>query len=92
MANLSELRAAAREHAKQLEAVRFLTVQDLAARYGVDEDTVRAVPRDRLPYLPFGKSGMRRYDPRDVERFEERAKAGEFELPAPETETREPAA
>lgn len=89
MANLSDLRAAAREHAKQLEAVRFLTVQDLAARYGVDDETVRGILRDRLPYLPFGKSGMRRYDPRDVEVYEDRAKRGEFELPAPPTDTRD---
>lgn len=70
MTRLAEIRAQAREHAKQLEAVRFLTVQDLEARWGVGDDVVRAIPRAQLPYLLFGKNGMRRYDPRDVERFE----------------------
>lgn len=75
---LAQLRAEAREHAKQLAAVRYVTVQDLAARWGIDDDTVREIPRKALPYLPFGKSGkIRRYDPRDVEAYEAREKAGE---------------
>lgn len=77
MPTLAEIRAAAREHAKQLAAVRYVTVQDLAARWGVDDDTVRAIPRFELPYLAFGKSGTRRFDPRDVEAYEERVKKGE---------------
>ena len=71
MTRLAEIRAQAREHAKQLEAVRFLTVQDLEARWGVGDDVVRAIPRAELPYLVFGKNGMRRFDPRDVERYED---------------------
>lgn len=74
MPTIDEIRAHARDHAKQLEAVRYLTVQDLAARWGVDDDTVRAVPAKALPYLSFGRSRMRRYDPRDVERFEQAEK------------------
>ena len=71
---LAELRAEAREHAKQLEAVRFLTAQELAARWGVDDETVKAIPHAELPYLTMGKSRMRRYDPRDVETFERKQK------------------
>jgi hypothetical protein len=67
---LAELRAQAREHAAQLEAVSFLTVQELAGRWGISEDSVRAIARAELPYLVFGKTRIRRYDPRDVQRFE----------------------
>lgn len=75
MTRLAEIRAQAREHARQLEAVRFLTVQDLEGRWGVGDDVIRAIPRAELPYLVFGKNGMRRFDPRDVERFEETQRA-----------------
>lgn len=77
MASIEELRAAARDHAKQLEAVQWLGVKDLAARWGVSPGTVRKVPRDQLPYLTFGDSDWRRYDPRDVEQYEAHAKTGE---------------
>ena len=70
MADLTTIRDQAREHTRQLAAVNFATVQILAARWGVDEDTVRAIPREELPYLAFGKSNRRRYDPADVARYE----------------------
>lgn len=75
---LDQIRAEARAHAKQLEAVRFVQVRDLAERWGMDVTTVRAIPRAHLPYLEYGKSNRRRYDPRDVEEYERRAKAGDF--------------
>lgn len=74
MTDLDAIRASAREHTRQLAAVNFATVQILAARWGVDEDTVRAIPASALPYLAFGKSNRRRYDPRDVERYEAKQK------------------
>lgn len=74
MPSIEELRAARDAHAKQIEAVHWLTVQDLAARWGIAPGTVRKIPRDLLPYLPFGQSKQRRYDPRDVERYEETQK------------------
>jgi hypothetical protein len=75
MESLDEIRARAREHTRQLAAVHFATVQILAARWNVDEETVRDVPRDRLPYLEFGKTHRRRYDPLDIEAYERAAKA-----------------
>ena len=74
--SLEQIKQSAREHTRQLAAVNFATVQILAARWGVDEDTVRAIPRDKLPYLEFGQSNRRRYDPRDVERYEQTEKTG----------------
>jgi hypothetical protein len=71
---LAELRALAAEHGRQIEAVTWLRVNDLAVRWAVSPNTVRAVPREQLPYLLFGRSRQRRYDPRDVEAFEARAK------------------
>lgn len=75
-AELDAIRAAARAHARQIDAVRFATVQQLAERWVISEDAVRAIPREQLPYLQFGRSRMRRYDPRDVERYEEAQKLG----------------
>lgn len=49
----------------------WLKSADLAARWDVDPDTVTALPREQLPYLEFGKSKARRYDPRDVEAYEQ---------------------
>jgi len=81
MANLAELRAQARDHARQIDALRYASVQDLAARWDVDDELVREIPRAQLPYLALGRSGMRRYDPRDVETYEEKAKRGECAWP-----------
>lgn len=87
MTNIAELRRQAREHAHQLAAVRYLTVQDLAARWGVSEDVVRDLERKKLPYITLGQSRLRRYDPRDVEAFEQREKTAEeavqLEAPTP---------
>jgi hypothetical protein len=71
---VAEIRAEAMQHARQIEAVKFLTVQDLALRWRVDDETVRKIDRASLPYLEFGKSKMRRYDPREVERYEQQGK------------------
>jgi hypothetical protein len=64
------------EHAKQLDAVRWMPAVDLAARWGVSVKTVRKIPRDALPYLTLGASDVRRYDPRDVEAYELANKRG----------------
>ena len=61
--------------------VTWLSVQDLAARWNVDEETVRLIPRERLPYLAFGtrmdgRYLRRRFHPRDVEQYEEQQKLG----------------
>lgn len=76
MDRLAELRAQAAEHARQLEAVLWLTVGDLAVRWKVSPATVRKIDRARLPYLTLGQSGVRRYDPRDVESYEAESKRG----------------
>lgn len=76
MPTLADLRAQAQQHARQIDAVRYLTVQELAVRWHTTDDAVRAIPREQLPYIAFGKSKMRRYDPRDVEAFEDTQKRG----------------
>jgi hypothetical protein len=76
MLTLEQLRERAREHERQLKAVRWASVRDLAARWGVSPGTVRLIPREQLPYLTLGKSAVRRYSPDDVERFENENKQG----------------
>lgn len=76
MPTIEQLRAMAREHGRQIEAVHWISVQDLAKRWSVSVVTVRGISRDKLPYLALGKTRVRRYDPRDVEAFEEREKKG----------------
>lgn len=76
MSDLAELRALAKEHARQIEAVLWLGVNDLVVRWGVAAGTVRKIDRTALPYLTLGSSGIRRYDPRDVESYESTSKRG----------------
>jgi hypothetical protein len=76
MPTIEELRARQKEHARQLEAVFFAKANELAARWNVDVDSVLEIPRADLPYIEHGKSKSRRYDPRDVEAYEQRAKKG----------------
>lgn len=73
---VAQLRADASEHARQIEAVLWISAQDLAKRWGVSPVTVRAISREKLPYLQLGGTRVRRYDPRDVEAFEDREKRG----------------
>lgn len=77
MSTLAQLRAQAQAHARQIEAVTWLTVNDLAVRWGVCASTVRKIPRSALPYLALGTSRVRRYDPRDVEAYEAAQKGPE---------------
>jgi hypothetical protein len=70
VSDLDAIRAAAADHARQLEAVRWLTVRELKARWGVSESLVRKIPRAKLPYITLGETSVRRYHPDDVERFE----------------------
>lgn len=78
------LRAAAAEHGRQLEAVRWCTPADLAGRWGISVAAVRAIPRAALPYILLGETRLRRYRPEDVEHFEaaELAKHDEPQEPA----------
>lgn len=76
MPTIEELRARQKEHARQLESVLFVKANELAARWSVDVDTVLTIPREDLPFIEYGKSKSRRYDPRDVEAYEQRAKQG----------------
>lgn len=90
MADLTEIRAKAAAHSRALDAkFRFLTVQDLAARWGCSESTVRDIPLTALPYTTVGRGKIRphrRYNPEHVAAHElrlareEAARAG---LPAP---------
>lgn len=77
MATIDELRARQADHSRQLAAVLFVKTSDLVVRWGVDIDTVVEIPRDELPFIEYGKSRARRYDPRDVEAYEERKKKGD---------------
>lgn len=65
------------EHERQLQARGWPGVPDLARKWGVSRATVRKIDRAKLPYLSFGNSDMRRYDPVDIAAFEERGKRGE---------------
>lgn len=69
--SIETLRARAREHAKQLDAVLWAKSSDLVARWGIEAEEIQKIPRTELPYLEFGASNARRYDPRDVEQYEQ---------------------
>lgn len=77
MPTIDELRARQAEHSKQLDAVLFAKTSDLSARWSIDVETILSIPRAELPYIEYGKSRTRRYDPRDVEAYEQHAKKGE---------------
>lgn len=64
------------EQQKQMESGRWPGVSALAEKWGVAFDTVKAIPREKLPYLTFGGSRIRRYDPDDVAAYEENEKRG----------------
>lgn len=83
MTSTADIRADADAHAAQLAAARFLSARDLAGRWGVDDDTVRAIPRSQLPYLTLGKSNLRRYAPGDVEAYEAANRRGDYEVERP---------
>ena len=68
----------------------LLTVEDLAARWGVSEDVVREhVKHDGLPFVPLGRGGKRptyRFRLAAVEAWEgdrERRHEGKQDTPAP---------
>jgi hypothetical protein len=77
MASIEEIRARQREHARQLDTVFFVKSSDLQARWNIDIEEVLDIPRSELPYLEHGKTKSRRYDPRDVDAYEQRKKTGE---------------
>jgi hypothetical protein len=58
------------EREAMMTTARWLTAQELAARWNVDDETVKRIPRARLGYLEFGRSRMRRYSPAEVDRYE----------------------
>ena len=73
MADLTAIRAKARAHQQELDEPRWLSIADLARRFGVSQSTVRAIPADELPYKEFGrglKHRRRRYRVSDVEAYE----------------------
>lgn len=73
--DLSSIRARAVAHQQAIDEPRWLSVSQLAHRYGVSSTTVRAIPFDELPYKEFGrglKLKRRRYHPKDVEVYESR--------------------
>ena len=79
MPSLSELRQRAREHTRRLEAIQWAGVNDLVIRWDKGRKAILAIPRSKLPYLEIGGNRERRYDPRDIETFEEREKYGAVE-------------
>lgn len=64
-------------HERRLAAARWWRVRHLCQRWDVGRKTVYAIPRASLPYIEYGDSKQRRYDPRDVEQYEQAAKRGE---------------
>lgn len=69
--SIAAIRADAEKHARQLDAVLWLTVRDLGARWGVSATVVREIPKGALPYLALGGSRVRRYHPDDVAAYED---------------------
>lgn len=53
------IRERATRHEEEIDSVRWLTVAELAARWRISENTVRAIPVDELHYKEFG-SGERK--------------------------------
>ena len=74
MPDLETIRAAAQQHEDELDRDRrFLTVAQLAARWGIGKTNVRAIPFADLPYRNLGRGLVResrRYDPTDVDAYE----------------------
>lgn len=70
------MRESAREHARQMASAQWPGVAILAARWGISGKLVRAIDRAKLPYLTFGESDVRRYDPADVDTYERNEKQG----------------
>jgi hypothetical protein len=66
--------ARAADHQRHLDRnAKFLTVAQLASRWGVSPALVRAIPCAALPYLNAGQGltrEHRRYDPDDVLAYE----------------------
>lgn len=73
---MTDVRHEAMAHATQIEAARWLGVPELAERWAVSRTSVRKIPRDQLPYITFGGTSVRRYNPADVAHFESTAKWG----------------
>lgn len=77
---LEILRQRSAAHQLSLDTKKFLTPQQLADRWGVCPNTVRAIPRVLLPYQNNGTGLVRehrRYDPDDVLAYEaQQKKAG----------------
>lgn len=65
------------EQQRQIEARGWPGVKELHERWGISRALVRAIPREKLPYLTFGQSDVRRYDPSDVAAYEDREKRGD---------------
>lgn len=72
--SLEALRARAQRHQDAIDRdTRFFTVAQLAARWGVAKNTVRAIPAAALPYTNLGQGTRRehrRYHPDDVIAYE----------------------
>lgn len=74
-ANIALLHDRAETHQAELDAAAFFCVRDLAKRWGVSANSVRAIPRDELPYLNLGRGlhrELRRYPPAGVYQYEAR--------------------
>ncbi len=70
---IETIRARARAHEEDLEALRWLRPQQLADRWGLAVTTIYSIPRDELPYKQMGKGKKfprRRYHPDAVAAYE----------------------
>lgn len=69
--SLDELRDETSAITLRMENERIrLRVRDLCARFGVSAKTVRAIPREALPYITI--RSLRLYNRADVDAFESR--------------------
>lgn len=78
---LESIRRAAAEHQREIDVVRtWLKPAQLATRWNVSVSTVKAIPASELPFKEFGrglKLKRRRYDPADVDAYEQRKEGRE---------------
>jgi hypothetical protein len=73
MDDLIVVRARARKHQEALDEPKWLSTAQLAARWGIGQSTVRAIPADELPWKEFGrglKHRRRKYRLENVEAYE----------------------
>lgn len=73
LGRLDRIRDRRQRHEEEMLSVHWFTPAILAARWGISETTVRAIPATELPYKEFGtgtQKKRRRYHPDDVAAYD----------------------